>query len=291
MLHARNRAYLGLALSSLLILFTSCGSNSGSTSGTPKTSVTTASDGMDGMAGMDHSGTMAMDPVAGDGTKDSAAGYTLQPITVPTAIGTQPYSFKVVGPDGAAIKDAEVEQTKKLHLIVVRSDLSLYQHIHPALAADGTWTIPVSFATEGRWHIIADLTPVKGTRVVLGTDVSIGGAGANQALPAAEKTAKVDGFVVTMGGQLTTAEKPVTFAITKDGAPATNITDYLGAGGHLVALKVDTLAYTHLHPNSAAGPSLSFDAAVPTAGTYRLFLQFASGAQVHTAEFTVVATS
>jgi hypothetical protein len=246
----------------------------------------------DPMAGMDHSGgAMAMDPVAGDGTKDSAAGYTMRPTKLPTAIGTQQFSFTVTGPDGAPIKDAVVEQTKKLHLIVVRSDLTGYQHLHPELASDGTWSVPVEFAAGGRWHIIADLTPVLGTRVVLGLDATIAGDSAERPLPAPAQTTMVDGFDVVLDGQLSTTEAPLNFAIRKGGAPASTITEYLGAGGHLVALRSDTLAYTHLHPNGDAGPVLSFAADVPTTGTYRLFLQFATGDQVHTAEFTAAAAS
>lgn len=259
---------------------------------TVTTSMAVATTEADPMAGMDHSGgAMAMDPVAGDGTKDSAAGYTIHPISVPTATGTQQFSFTVTGPDGAPIKDAVVEQTKKLHLIVVRSDLTGYQHLHPELASDGTWSVPVAFVAAGRWHIIADLTPVNGTRVVLGLDATIAGDSADRPLPPPTQTTTVDGFEVMLDGQLSTTEAPLNFAITKGGAPASTITEYLGAGGHLVALRSDTLAYTHLHPNGNAGPMLSFAADVPAKGTYRLFLQFATGDQVHTAEFTAATAS
>ena len=295
-----------------VLMLTACGtSNSKPIAGSPttvamagmshgsdptSTSVTTgkgvATTEVDPMAGMDHSGgAMAMDPVAGDGTKDSAAGYTMLPTKLPTATGTQPFSFTVTGPDGAAIKDAVVEQTKKLHLIVVRSDLTGYQHLHPELASDGTWSVPVGFVSAGRWHMVADLTPVQGTRVVLGLDATIAGDSAERPLPAPTQTTTVDGFEVMLDGQLSTTEAPLNFAITKGGAPASTITEYLGAGGHLVALRSDTLAYTHLHPNGDAGPVLSFAARVPERGNYRLFLQFATGDQVHTAEFTAAAGS
>jgi hypothetical protein len=305
------RALRRAAIVSVLML-TACGtSNAKPTAGSPtttamagmnhgsdptSTSVATgkgvATTEVDPTAGMDHSGgAMAMDPVAGDGTKDSAAGYTMRPIKLPTATGTQRFSFTVTGPDGATIKDAVVEQTKKLHLIVVRSDLTGFQHLHPDLASDGTWSVPVGFASAGRWRIIADVTPVSGTRVVLGLDATIAGDSAERPLPAPMQTTMVDGFDVMLDGQLSTSEAPLNFAITKGGAPASTITEYLGAGGHLVALRSVTLAYTHLHPNGDAGPVLSFAADVPTKGTYRLFLQFATGDEVHTAEFTAAAAS
>ncbi len=252
----------------------------------PQTTVDPTVSTLDAMTGMDHSGGMDMDPVAGDGTADSAAGYTLHPTTSPTKTGTQTFAFTVNGPDGAPIKDAVVEQTKKLHLIVVRSDLTGYQHLHPDLGPDGTWTVSVTFASGGRWRAITDLTPIAGTRVVLGTDISIQGTAVERPIPPAELTTSIDGYGVALDGELSTTEGPLRFAITKAGKPATDVTEYLGAGGHLVALNSATLAYTHLHPNGGPAPTLSFDADAPAVGQYRLFLQFATGDTVHTAEFT-----
>ena len=256
----------------------------------PQTTVNPTVSTLDAMAGMDHSGGMAMDPVAGDGTTDSAAGYTLHPIASPIKTGTQMFAFTVNGPDGAPIKDAVVEQTKKLHLIVVRSDLTGYQHLHPDLGPDGTWTVSATFATGGRWRAIADLTPTAGTRVVLGTDIAIQGAAVERPLPPPALTTFIDGYGVALDGELSTTEGALRFVITKAGKPVTDVTEYLGAGGHLIALNSGTLAYTHLHPNSGPAPTLSFDAHAPTVGQYRLFLQFATGDAVHTAEFTVTVT-
>ena len=229
----------------------------------PQTTVNPTVSTLDAMAGMDHSGGMAMDPVAGDGTSDSAAGYTLNPTTSPTKTGTQTFAFTVNGPDGAPIKDAVVEQTKKLHLIVVRSDLTGYQHLHPDLGPDGTWIASATFATGGRWRAIADLTPTAGTRVVLGIDISIEGTAVERPIPPAALTTSVDGYGVSLDGELSTVEGPLRFGITRAGKPATDVTEYLGAGGHLVALNSGTLAYTHLHPNSGPAPTLSFDAHAP----------------------------
>ena len=59
---------------------------------------------------------------------------------------------------------------------------------------------------------------------------------------------------------------------------------YLGAGGHLVALRDGDLAFLHVHPTDDA--SARFAATFPTAGRYRLFLQFKHEGRVHTAAFT-----
>jgi hypothetical protein len=286
-----------LAGALLLVILAACGSSKSATLtggmtgmhedtvSAPKSATATT----DAMAGMDHSGSnmaTAMSNVRGDGTQATVNGYTFKPVTVPTNTGPSTLTFQIDGPGGTPIKDAVVEQTKKLHLIVVRSDLTGYQHIHPDINANGLWTVPFELPRAGRWHLIADVTPVEGERIVLGTDIRIAGGGDDQPLPVASTAVDVDGYTVTMLGSLTATTSAVDFTIEKDGAPATGVTAYLGAGGHLVALDSTTLAYTHLHPQSDAGSLLQFDAAVPKTGTYRLYLQFATGDIVHTAELT-----
>jgi hypothetical protein len=78
--------------------------------------------------------------------------------------------------------------------------------------------------------------------------------------------------------------------------PVTDLQPYLAAYGHLVVLRQGDLAYLHVHPDgepgdgrTKAGPNIVFYAEVPSAGTYRLYLDFKHGDVVRTAEFTVVA--
>ncbi|MGE4428975.1 MAG: hypothetical protein AB7G37_21180, partial [Solirubrobacteraceae bacterium] len=66
---------------------------------------------------------------------------------------------------------------------------------------------------------------------------------------------------------------------------------YLGARGHLVALRDGDLAYLHVHPDEHAGVGeIPFTAEFPSVGRYRLYLQFQTGGQVRTAPMTVEVT-
>ena len=83
--------------------------------------------------------------------------------------------------------------------------------------------------------------------------------------------------------------------VSRDGAGVTDLQPYLGGFGKLVALREGDLAYTTATagngadpaPTDRAGPAVAFTADVPSAGTYRLFLQFRVADVMHTAEFTV----
>jgi hypothetical protein len=117
--------------------------------------------------------------------------------------------------------------------------------------------------------------------------------------PAGEsRTSHIDGYRVTLDGDLAAGgEARLTLSVSRGGEAVTDLQPYLGAYGHLVALREGDLAYLHVHPDGAPGdgttqpgPDVVFHAAVPSAGTYHLFLDFRHQGVVRTAAFTVSAT-
>lgn len=244
-----------------------------------------------------HSGTMAEAATTEEpgGLASSRGGYTLAPTSTTLTTGTQtPFTFRIIGPDGAALTAFDVEHEKRMHFIVVRRDTTGFQHVHPELAADGTWSVPLSVADAGSYRAFADFKPAGAAATTLGVDlVAPGDFRPVQYAPS--KTATVDGYEVRLDGDLTPGRtSKVTVTVTKDGRPVTDLQPYLGAYGHLVALRGGDLAYLHVHPDgmpgdgkTTAGPEVTFFAEVPSAGTYRLFLDFQHAGKVRTAEFTV----
>jgi hypothetical protein len=226
-------------------------------------------------------------------------GYRLQPLSTALATGAaQPFEFRIIGPDGAPVTRYTTSHDKDLHLIVVRRDLSGFQHVHPALNADGVWSIPLAVPVAGQYRVFADFQPAGHERgLTLGADVPAPGDYRPRALPAASRTATVDGYTVTLEGDLRPgSSSKLTLSVAKDGKPVTDLQPYLGAYGHLVALRDGDLAYLHVHPDgapgdgrTAAGPQVTFYAEVPSDGSYRLYLDFQHAGKVRTAEFTAVA--
>ncbi|PTA48213.1 hypothetical protein [Micromonospora sp. RP3T] len=223
----------------------------------------------------------------------SERGYTLQPVTAPAG----EFAFRITGPDGAPVTRYDVAHDRRMHLIVARRDLSGFRHVHPELAADGTWRVASPLAGPGVWRAFADFTPTGGEPLTLGVDVTVPGPLAARPLPAPATTATVDGYTVTLAGTPEPGRTSrLTLTVSRDGRPVTDLQPYLGAYGHLVALRQGDLAYLHVHPEGTpddgrtpAGPAVTFAAEVPSAGAYRLYLDFRHGDAVHTAEFTVLA--
>jgi hypothetical protein len=223
------------------------------------------------------------------------SGYRLEPADQHLPAGTASLAFRVLGPDGAPVREFETEHDEDLHLVAVRRDLTGYQHLHPELVADGTWRTPVAL-TPGSWRVVVDTTPTAlGEDLVLGADVEVAGDYDPQPLPEPAAVAETDGYTVVLTGDLVAGrESELTLSVSRDGRPVTDLQPYLGAYGHLVALREGDLAYLHVHPveptdgtTPAPGPHVAFAATAPSPGSYRLFLDFRHGDTVHTAAFSV----
>jgi hypothetical protein len=249
-----------------------------------------------------HSGTVAERAGHATGSADqpgglasSRNGYTLTPTDPTLDPGTaEDFTFRITGPDGAPVTAFDVEHDKRMHLITVRRDTTGFQHVHPEMAPDGTWSVPLALPAAGSHRVFADFTPTGGEGTTLGVDVSAPGT-FEPVAHAPSRTAQVDGYTVELTGALVPGQaSPVTLTVSRDGAPVTDLQPYLAAYGHLVALREGDLAYLHVHPDGSpgdgrtpAGPQIEFVAEVPSTGSYRLFLDFSHGGVVRTAEFTV----
>jgi hypothetical protein len=228
-------------------------------------------------------GEMAPQPVRGLAVSDHGLRLELERRSAPRgkrfALG-----FRIVDRRGETVRDFDVEHTKRMHLIVVRRDMTGFQHLHPTESADGTWAVPVALPEAGSYRVFADFA-VDGKPHTLADDLTVDGSLHTEELPAPIGSVDVDGLRVSLreGATRAGAESDLAFTVTRDGKPVA-IRDYLGAKGHLVALREGDLAFLHVHPDENR---LTFMATFPTAGRYRLFLQFKTGdGRLHTAAFT-----
>jgi hypothetical protein len=225
----------------------------------------------------------------------SGGGLTLEPVsTVFEAGKKQPFRFRIAGPGGAPVTTYAIVHDKPLHLLVIRRDLSGYQHLHPTMAPDGTWSIDLTLAAAGSYRAVADFTAIVGGQQVaaaLGTDLTVAGSFAPAALPKPFRQAATDGFTVTYEGTpRTESTQPVLMTVTGPGGTPAALQPYLGAYGHLVMFRQGDLGYVHIHPElQLVDGKVKFWLATPGPGTYRMFFDFQVAGQVHTAAWTVTA--
>jgi hypothetical protein len=244
------------------------------------------------------------DAVGGLGSKDEGLSVELERTQLSQG-GEQALEFRVLE-RGDAVTDFDVEHERRMHLIVVRTDLTGFQHLHPEMDEAGTWTTPISFEEAGDYRVFADFSH-DGQSLTLGADLVVEGDAAYEELPPpVTETETESGYEVEIEGETARAGEPseLTFDVLRNGEPV-DVEPYLGADGHLVALREGDLAFLHVHPiggghdehgemhgghggdaPEAPGDGIRFMTEFPSEGRYRLFLQFQHGGEVHTAEFT-----
>ena len=225
------------------------------------------------------------------GLSVAQGGTSISPASFTVAAGrAQPLRFRVLDRAGAVVRSGyELEAQRRMHVILVRRDLTGYQHVHPTMAADGTWGVPLKVAEPGAYRVFADFQRAC-EKHVLAADLIAPGDFQPRALPAPATTASAGGYDVKLDRPALRAgrEALLHFSVTRAGRPVRDLQPYLGARGHLVALRQGDLAYLHAHPEEHGGAAngIPFAAEFLSAGSYRLFLQFRAGGIVHTVAFT-----
>lgn len=226
-----------------------------------------------------------------------ASAEVLTPIAQPQPGQTIRLTLTPRHADGTPVTALEVVHTKKLHLIVTSKDLSFFDHIHPEPQPDGSLALDYAFPAPGDYLLYADLTPVGDRNQVFRLPVTVAGT-PRPAVPltATEAGAKVFGeYRVALRISPTPAvardEAQLSFTISQNGVPVTDLEPFLGAGGHCVVVSEDTQGYLHSHPlemnGDRFGPTVTFHTLFPRPGLYKIWGQFLHQGRPLTADFVV----
>jgi hypothetical protein len=242
------------------------------------------------MSGHDEHTSSGPTAAAAGGLAISEGGYTLRMGPVLMKAGEErELRFQVEGPDGEAVRDFDRLHEREMHLILVRRDGAHFQHLHPELDASGTWATAVVLPAAGVYRAFADFS-ADGHDHTLAGDLFASGAFEARPFPAPAASEETAGYELRLEDASIVAGRAsaLRFAVSRGGRELTDLQDYLGAKGHLVALREGDLAFLHVHPDEQEAPSvIPFTAHFPTAGRYHLYLQFRHAGEVRTAEFTV----
>jgi hypothetical protein len=229
----------------------------------------------------------ASDDVRGLAVADGGLRLELDNDVVPANVPS-PFEFRVVDGSGAPVIDFEELHERKLHLIVLSRNLVDYWHLHPTMDSHGSWTAELPAMAPGSYRVFADFQPADGEPLTLSSDIVVPGSVELSEIPPSNQTDDVGPYQGTMAGRALVGPSLLSFGIAEDGE-AIRTEPYLGAAGHLVAIRAGDLAFLHVHPQprQEGATDITFVAEFPSAGTYRLFVDFAHDGDVYTAAFTV----
>jgi hypothetical protein len=190
--------------------------------------------------------------------------------------------FRIIDAEGSTIRAFEETHERRMHLIVVRKDLSFFMHLHPTLDDDGSWRTEIEFPEPGPYTAFADFATAS-SAVTLPFDLHVQGRYEHRPLGGPTEIVDADGYEV----RLVRAPDEVTFRISESGKRVA-LAPYLGAMGHLVVLRADDLAFLHVHPmESDEEGVVRFKLHLGPGPVYKAFLQFIAGQAVHTAAFVI----
>jgi len=216
------------------------------------------------------------------------AGYRLvAESTIVAAGAASEFAFRIVDDEGTAVTTFAQLHERPLHLIVLSRNLVDYLHLHPTMDASGEWRVDVPSLAPGSYRVFADFQPEGAANLTLGTDITVPGEAPATELPQPEAVAIVDDYTVTLAADPIVGDNELRFSVERSGTAVTT-EPYLGAAGHLIAIRTGDLAFLHVHPHTDDASEITFTGDLPTAGTYRLFFDFSHDGVVRTAAFTVV---
>lgn len=213
------------------------------------------------------------------GLASADGGLRLEAEPVVVAGGVEvPFEFRIVREGDGSVTTFDELHERRMHLIVVRRDLTGFQHLHPKMGRDGTWSRELTLPSAGVWRAFADFS-TGGVPMTLGIDL-FAESDFRPERPSEPTTSFTNAGDLVL---LETTPDTARFTVTRDGEPV-QVEPYLGARGHLVVLRWGDLAFLHVHP--ADENDIAFAVSYPSKGMYRLFLQYSVDGDVRTAAFT-----
>lgn len=230
--------------------------------------------------------------LVGDGTRASEVGYTLTEVTLPKTAGAPgSVRFEITTYDGPPLTDYIPEQTRDLHLYLVRTDLAVFRHLHPTLGPDGTWSAPVTLPEPGDYRVIAEFIARdaggNGDHVMLGRTATVPGSWTPHEVDAA--TVGHDGIVsIEVDGDLALGASGRLSIVARDaqGRPV-KLGTYLGTFAHMTGFHLQSGAVVHMHPLGQpevddSATRLSFHTQFEKTGEYVCFVQIRVDGFLHT---------
>jgi hypothetical protein len=247
-----------------------------------------------------------------------------RPLGIQLALSTPgQMDLRITDPGWLALRkldDLVPDHGHLMHLFLVRwPEMDRVHHLHPDQTATGFFATSLPSLRGGTYRIYGDIVHESGF-----AETAVGEAMLPEVHGHAVSGDDADGPSLPRDGfdmvWLRDKTKPIaatqlnlfSFEIVgPDGNPVGDLEPYMGMGGHAEFIKTDGSVFAHVHPTGSVamasvgvaspaammamhetkpGPVVSFPYGVPTAGTYRIFVQMKRAGKVETGGFQFTAS-
>ena len=244
----------------------------------------------------------------GDRTKRYSVSYAPPADIVPNQPATLHFHVTDAA-TGETVTSFSKFYDQYMHVIIVDDTLTYFLHVHPTFdVTTNDFVLTTTFPRTGEFHLYLDFQPftaIEQAFVVLAEVGQGNHAVDSSVLTDTIRTKEVNGYSITLQGDgaikaadASVGNAKLTFSLSKNDQPVTNLLPYLSAYGHLTLVNTDTFEFVHVHPliipaspTTPSGPTVVF---VPLGlygplkpGTYRAFAEFNPDGNYTVAPFTI----
>ena len=199
-------------------------------------------------------------------------------------------AFSIVE-DGHTFVEYGISHIKQMHFIVVRDDLSFFQHLHPELDTKGVWHVKLAPKAGGTYWLYADFVDKQNGSYTLRDEKKFEGKVGEYGMTSDTQRVKLfDGYQFEFRPLIGVVDQSITpqtlalhYRITDAKGNEAQLENYLGAKGHniLISRSGD---FIHTHATEENGEPV-FTTPLPKDAFYRAFTQFQIKGKVMTTIF------
>ena len=171
------------------------------------------------------------------------------------------------------VTDLEIVHEKPMHVILMRKDLTYFDHLHPRLEKN-KWVVPYTFLAPGEYRVWVDFTD-DDMQHLIDFDFVVSGETIR------EEPNRLDGLHAEMHApnHISTGEDiSLDFSVSDENGPVPITETFLGADAHLIIVDETLEEFIHDHDMSADNDNtLSFMPAFTKPGKHVAWVQFSVG--------------
>ncbi len=205
------------------------------------------------------------------------------------------YSFKLIDEKTSlpiTDKNLIATHTKILHLVVYDASLSEFNHVHPTFKGS-QWSVELNLPVSGDYLVWAQGETNTGSEFSVSTIlVIVDGSPEKPILPLGDVRSGVDGITkLELSSKNIKAGKMILldFSVSHSDGTAPVMSPYLGAFAHVIATQLSGNELIHVHPMAGSDVNMGMlHATFPSAGEYRLWIQFNDNNVLKTIPLSVV---